>query len=137
MKKIGVIGLGNMGSAVARNIQRANFPLYVHDIRKDVGKKLIEKGGLFTNTISSIPATKRATSCILTSLHPFKIGSDDDNFFKRIKTYYILKKKSLIYLYYLAIDMKYLFPHILLQRPFPSFPLVQLTDKFTPHNDIL
>ncbi|MGY5142945.1 MAG: sulfatase family protein [Candidatus Nitrosopumilus sp. bin_32a] len=44
--------------------------------------KLIEKGGLFTNTLSSIPATKRATSSILTSLHPFKTGSDDDNFFK-------------------------------------------------------
>ena len=50
MKRIGVIGLGNMGSAVARNIQRANFPLYVHDIRKDVGKKLIEKGAIWKNS---------------------------------------------------------------------------------------
>ena len=50
MKKIGVIGLGNMGSAVARNIQRANFPLYVHDIRKDVGKKLIEYGAIWKNS---------------------------------------------------------------------------------------
>ncbi len=50
MKKIGVIGLGNMGSAVARNIQRANFSLYVHDIRKDVGKKLIEKGAIWKNS---------------------------------------------------------------------------------------
>ena len=50
MKKIGVIGLGNMGSAVARNIQRANFPLYIHDIRKDVGKKLIEKGAIWKNS---------------------------------------------------------------------------------------
>ena len=50
MQKIGVVGLGNMGSAVARNIQRANFPLYVHDIRKDVGKKLIEKGAIWKNS---------------------------------------------------------------------------------------
>ena len=50
MKKIGVIGLGNMGSAVAHNIQRANFPLYVHDIRKDVGKKLIDKGAIWKNS---------------------------------------------------------------------------------------
>jgi len=50
MKKIGVIGLGNMGSVVARNIQRANFPLYVHDIRKDVGKNLIEKGAIWKNS---------------------------------------------------------------------------------------
>ena len=54
MKKIGVIGLGNMGSAVARNIQRANFPLYVHDIRKDVGKKLIEKGAIWKNSPKEI-----------------------------------------------------------------------------------
>ena len=50
MKKVGVIGLGNMGNAVACNIQRANFPLYVHDIKKDVGKKLIEKGAIWKNS---------------------------------------------------------------------------------------
>ena len=37
MNKIGMIGLGNMGSAVARNIQRANYPLYVYDINKEAG----------------------------------------------------------------------------------------------------
>ena len=47
MKKIGVIGLGNMGSAVARNIQRANFPLYIYDIKNDVGKNLIDKGAIW------------------------------------------------------------------------------------------
>jgi arylsulfatase A-like enzyme len=59
--------------------------------------KLIEKGALFTNTISSIPATKRATSCILTSLHPFKTGSDDDNFFKisdSLKTHFSTLKEN-------------------------------------------
>ena len=50
MKKVGVIGLGNMGNAVACNIQRANFPLYVYDIRKDVGKELIEKGAIWKNS---------------------------------------------------------------------------------------
>jgi arylsulfatase A-like enzyme len=59
--------------------------------------KLIEKGGLFTNTLSSIPATKRATSSILTSLHPFKTSSDDDNFFKisdSIKTHFSTLKQN-------------------------------------------
>ena len=50
MKKVGVIGLGNMGNAVACNIQRANFPLYVYDIRKNVGKELIEKGAIWKNS---------------------------------------------------------------------------------------
>lgn len=59
--------------------------------------KLIEKGALFTNTISSIPATKRATSCILTSLHPFKTGSENDNFFRisdSLKTHFSILKEN-------------------------------------------
>jgi len=50
MKKIGMIGLGNMGSAVARNIQRANYSLYVYDINKEAGKKVIDKGAIVTNS---------------------------------------------------------------------------------------
>ncbi len=50
MKKIGMIGLGNMGSAVARNIQRANYPLYVYDINKTAGKNVIDNGGIVTNS---------------------------------------------------------------------------------------
>ena len=50
MKKIGMIGLGNMGSAVARNIQRANYPLYVYDINKEAGKNVIDNGGILTNS---------------------------------------------------------------------------------------
>ena len=50
MKKIGVIGLGNMGSAVARNIQRANFSLYVYDINKEAGDKLIANGAIWKNS---------------------------------------------------------------------------------------
>ena len=46
MKKIGMIGLGNMGSAVARNIQRANYPLYIYDINKEAGKNVIDNGGI-------------------------------------------------------------------------------------------
>ena len=50
MKKIGMIGLGNMGSAVARNIQRANYPLYVYDINPKAGKNVIDKGAIVTNS---------------------------------------------------------------------------------------
>ena len=56
MKKIGVIGLGNMGSAVARNVQRANFPLYIYDIKKETGTKLISNGAIWKNTMSMRPA---------------------------------------------------------------------------------
>ena len=50
MKKIGVIGLGNMGSAVAKNILRANFPLSVYDIRREAGDKLVEAGAVWKNS---------------------------------------------------------------------------------------
>jgi 3-hydroxyisobutyrate dehydrogenase-like beta-hydroxyacid dehydrogenase len=32
--KVGFIGLGNMGGAVTRNIQRGGFDLIAHDIEK-------------------------------------------------------------------------------------------------------
>ena len=54
MKKIGVIGLGNMGSAVARNVQRANFPLYIYDIKKETGTKLISNGAIWKNSPKEI-----------------------------------------------------------------------------------
>ena len=50
MKKIGVIGLGNMGSAVAKNILRANFPLSVYDIRREAGDKLVAAGAVWKNS---------------------------------------------------------------------------------------
>ena len=39
-----------MGSAVASNIQRANYPLYVYDINKEAGKNVIDNGGIVTNS---------------------------------------------------------------------------------------
>ena len=54
MKKIGVIGLGNMGSAIATNIQRTNFPLYVYDVNKEAGEKLIASGAIWKNSPKEI-----------------------------------------------------------------------------------
>ena len=39
-----------MGSAVAKNILRANFPLSVFDIRKEAGDKLIANGAMWKNS---------------------------------------------------------------------------------------
>ena len=48
--KIGFIGLGNMGGAVARNIQRAGFDLVVHDLRKEAATKLMAQGAKWAAT---------------------------------------------------------------------------------------
>ena len=40
--KVGFIGLGNMGGAAARNLMRAGFEVWVHDIRREAGASLEE-----------------------------------------------------------------------------------------------
>lgn len=50
MLKVGFIGLGNMGGAVARNIQRAGFSLRVHDLRKEAAEILLNHGAIWTDT---------------------------------------------------------------------------------------
>lgn len=50
MTKIGFIGLGNMGGAAARNLQRAGFDLVVHDLRRAAAEKLIENGAQWATT---------------------------------------------------------------------------------------
>ena len=50
MNKIGLVGLGNMGGAIARNILRSNFKLYIYDIRREAGDKLIKEGAIWKNS---------------------------------------------------------------------------------------
>ena len=59
--------------------------------------KLINSGTYFSNVTSSIPATKRATASLLTSLHPFNTSSTNDNFFKlkpTLKTHFSILKNN-------------------------------------------
>ena len=42
--KVGFIGLGNMGGAAARNLLRAGFEVWVHDIRREAGAALEDAG---------------------------------------------------------------------------------------------
>jgi len=44
MQRVGVIGLGNMGSALANNLLSAGFPLSVYDIRPEAATAFIERG---------------------------------------------------------------------------------------------
>jgi 3-hydroxyisobutyrate dehydrogenase-like beta-hydroxyacid dehydrogenase len=43
MEMIGFIGLGTIGGAIARNIQKAGYPMMVHDILPEVVQPLISK----------------------------------------------------------------------------------------------
>lgn len=44
--RVGFIGLGNMGRAAARNVQRAGHQLWVYDIRPDAGEELVAHGAV-------------------------------------------------------------------------------------------
>ena len=44
METIGFIGLGNLGSPMAQNIQKAGYPMVVHDIQEGAAKPLLDGG---------------------------------------------------------------------------------------------
>ena len=48
--RVGFIGLGTMGRAVARNIQRAGFELTVHDLRREAAHALLAHGAGWADT---------------------------------------------------------------------------------------
>ena len=54
MKKVGLIGLGAMGSGMAACLRRANFDLYVFDIRSEVSRKFCEAGGKACHSIQEL-----------------------------------------------------------------------------------
>lgn len=63
--KIGFIGLGTMGGAMALNLRKAKFDLVVHDLRPDTAKPLIAAGAVWAD---SVAALGHAVDVVLTSL---------------------------------------------------------------------
>ena len=56
MTTVGFIGLGNMGRAAARNLQRAGFDLVVHDIRREAGEPLEAHGAAWADSPAAVIA---------------------------------------------------------------------------------
>jgi len=61
MKKIGIIGLGNMGIGMAKNLVKAGFPLSGFDLSEERKKMLSELGG---TTVSSIAEVGENSDCV-------------------------------------------------------------------------
>ena len=53
-KKIGFIGLGNVGSKIANNILKNDYNLYVHDLEKKNSNDLVNKGAIFCDSINKL-----------------------------------------------------------------------------------
>lgn len=65
METVGFIGLGNMGSGMAGNIQKADYALVVYDIRSDLTRPLVDKGA---RTAASPAEVARLSDVTFTSL---------------------------------------------------------------------
>ena len=65
METIGFIGLGNMGSGMAGNIQKAGYPLVVYDIREEAALPFLEGGARLANSPAEVA---RLCDITLTSL---------------------------------------------------------------------
>ncbi|GAB3404413.1 NAD(P)-dependent oxidoreductase [Schumannella luteola] len=53
---VGFIGLGNMGSGMTRNLQKAGFPLVVTDLRPESAAELIAGGALWAESPAQVAA---------------------------------------------------------------------------------
>src|SRR2546428_378191 len=47
METVGFIGLGNMGSGMAGNIQQADYPMVVYDLRQAVTQPFVDRGARY------------------------------------------------------------------------------------------
>lgn len=68
---VGFIGLGNVGSKIANNILLAGYNLFIHDIEKNKGTKLIFKGAAWCNNLQEI--AKHSTIIITCLPSPKKV----------------------------------------------------------------
>jgi 3-hydroxyisobutyrate dehydrogenase len=65
METVGFIGLGRMGSAMVGNIQKAGYPMVVHDVREAATMPLLQGGAEW---VSSPAEVGRRSEVIFTSL---------------------------------------------------------------------
>lgn len=52
--KIGIVGLGNMGTLIAAAVLRAGFETYVYDVRPEAVAELVEQGGHGTTSVKEL-----------------------------------------------------------------------------------
>ena len=66
MQTVGFIGLGNLGTPMAQNIQRAGFPMAVYDVREGATRALLEGGA----RLAASPGEVAAVSDVIMSCVP-------------------------------------------------------------------
>lgn len=66
-QQIGIVGVGNMGGAVARSILRGNFPLAVFDINRAPVRELVELGAKACDSLAELAALADVIAIVVVS----------------------------------------------------------------------
>ncbi len=61
METVGFIGLGNMGSGMAGNIQKADYPMVVYDIRQEITKPFVDQGARLAGSPAEVASQCEVT----------------------------------------------------------------------------
>ena len=96
METIGFIGLGNLGTAIAQNIQNAGYPMVVYDIREGATKPLLNEGSRLAGapdevaslsdvTFTSLPGPREVEDVTL-GLHGVVNGSKEGGIYVDLST---------------------------------------------------
>jgi len=67
MKKLGFIGLGNMGKPMATNLVKAGYPLTIHDLRPEPVKELVAAGATAADSPREVAEKSEVVVTIVTS----------------------------------------------------------------------
>jgi 3-hydroxyisobutyrate dehydrogenase len=79
MKKLGFIGLGNMGKGMALNVAKAGYPLTVHDIRPEPVQELVKAGARAAGSPREVAENSEVVITMVTSSpHVEQIMYGDD-----------------------------------------------------------
>ncbi|HZP96381.1 MAG TPA: NAD(P)-binding domain-containing protein [Candidatus Limnocylindria bacterium] len=66
-QRVGVVGVGNMGSAVARSMVRGGFDVLVYDIREEAVRPLVELGAKAAPSLEALVAAVKWVSVVVVS----------------------------------------------------------------------
>ena len=65
LETVGFIGLGKMGSGMAHNVQKAGYPMVVHDVRRESARPFLDGGATWADSAAEVA---RQSDVILTSV---------------------------------------------------------------------
>ena len=54
MEKIGIIGLGNMGMGIAKNVIKSGYTAMGYDLREECLKEIVSHGGEAADSVSQV-----------------------------------------------------------------------------------